>query len=78
MSEFLELIHAAFDVDDVFVADGGEVFAGFCGAHAGFAMDDDLGVLGEVWRVGGDGLERDELRLGDVDDVPFLLFADVD
>lgn len=41
-------------------------------------MDDDLGVLGKVWRVGGDGLEGDELCLGDVDDFPFLLFADVD
>ena len=74
----MECVHAAFDVGDAFVAEGGEVFAGFCGAHAGFAVDDDLGVFGEVGGVGGEGLEGDELGLGDVDDVPFFLFADVE
>ena len=55
-SEFLEGIHPAGDVGDVFETEGGEVFAGFGGAHSGLAVDDDPGVLGEVWGVGGDGL----------------------
>ncbi len=76
--KFLEGVHAAGDVGDVFEAEGGEIFAGFGGAHAGFAVDDDLGVLGEVLGVGGDCLEGDELGLGDVGDLPFVHFADVD
>ena len=41
-------------------------------------MNNDLGVLREVWSVGGDGLERDELCLGNVGDLPFVFLADVD
>lgn len=51
--EFLEGIHSAGDVDDVLEAERGEVFAGFCGTHSGFAVDDDFLVFGKIWDVFG-------------------------
>ncbi len=41
-------------------------------------MDVDFLVFGVVGGVLGEGAERDQFGLGDVRDVPLILFADVE
>ena len=77
-SKLPERIQTAGGVGYVLETEGHEVFAGAGGAHAGLAVNDDLGILRQGVRMGGDGLERDQLGLRDVVDLPLLFFADID